>query len=337
MTQSSSSGSNSGAVFNFSPAVNIPGPTTIWSLRYTGQQRGRLGICSNSGEVRVIDMVEGPASALHASQYLPTNPYGGSAWHNNRYVSHTRTVELPWQHQREATDGSSRIIAFDWVSEQSAKHGQAMLALRPNREIDVIRVPIRNTLAQVTARQDLSIGSTDVAAIEARPYAASATPGAPYEQTNGAGAAEDFGPSDYSPEATFTEDFNDAALLCNHDSPHIGTLLASSTIQRERCRSGYLFDCHRNMETVVGNWQLERLWEIVNRYRENAADGAMVYKSLDMSYVGVAGVWSENIGNLGRRRLSPSRTKVDEAVRGLNTQRKIPAFGGERTAFEYHR
>ncbi|KAK5125313.1 hypothetical protein LTR85_000422 [Meristemomyces frigidus] len=337
ITQSSSSGSNSGAVFNFSPAVDISGPTTIWSLRYSGQQRGRLAICSSTGEVRVIDMIEGRTSALHSSEYLPANPYGGGAWHNNRYVSQIRTVEPPWQQQREATDGTSRIIAFDWLSEQIGEYGQAMLALRPNREVEVLRVPTSNPVAKVTARQDLSIGFQDVSLTEAKPYAATAKPGAPYEQAIGAGAAEDFGPSDYDPEASFTEGMDGAALLCSRDSPYIGKLLASSTVQRERCRSGYLFDCHKNMKVVAGNWQLERLWEIINRFREYAANGGMVYKSLDMSYIGVSGLWSETIGNYGRRQLSLSRIKVHEAIRGLNTQRKIPAFEGERTNFEYHR
>ncbi|KAK4548622.1 hypothetical protein LTR36_009532 [Oleoguttula mirabilis] len=335
--QSSSSGSNSGAVFNFSPAVDVPAPTTVWSLRYSGQRRGRLAISSNTGEVRVIDMVEGQTSALHASEYLPTNRYGGSAWHNNRYVSQVRTVEPPWQMQRDTTDGSHRIIAFDWVGQEEAGHEQIMLALRPNREVDVLRVPTTNPLAEVTARQDLSIGFQDGSLIEAKPYAATAKPGAPYEQATGAGGAEDFGPSDYDPEASFTEGMEGAVLTCSRDSPHIGKILASATVQRERCRSGYLFDCHSNMKIVLGHWQLERLWEIINRFREHAADAGMVYKSLDLSYVGVSGLWSENIGNQCRRRLSPSRVKAAEAIHGLNTQRKIPAFAGERTNFEYHR
>lgn len=312
-------------------------PTSIWSLRYSGQRRGRLALCSSTGELRVIDMVEEHTLALQASEYLPANPFGGTPWHTNRYVSQVRNIESSWHQQRDTSDGISRVTAFDWVGESTTASEQPMLALRPNREVDVLGVSSAILHAEVTARQDLSIGLEDLSLSEARPYTGTSKPGAPYEQAGVAGAAEDFGPQDYDPEASFSEHTDPARLQCGRDSPRIGRALASSTIQRDRCHHGYLFDCHKNMRIVAGNWQLERLWEIINRYQEHAAEGAMVYNSFDLSYVGVSGLWSEKAGNNVRRQPSPSRTRVEEAIVGLNATREIPAFDGERTNFPEHR
>ena len=319
MTQSSSSGSNSGAVFNFSPAVDIHAPTTVWSLRYSGQCRGRLAIHSSTGELRVVDMVEGCLSSTHSSEYAPVNPYGGTPWSTNRYISRMRKVQQS-SHQLgnvHDNDDGSRVIAFDWVSEETASGKQAMVALRPNGRVQTFKVPSADTYAEVTACQDLNMVLEDLTVCEARP--SKAISDIPQERTS------------------FSYEEGTAAVQCSRDSPLVGKLLASSTTQRERCRHGYLFDCHKNMQMVAGNWPLERLWEILGRFKEHAADEGMVYDSLDMSYIGVSGLWSEKIGNKARRQLSPSPTRVEKAIVGLNNRRELPAFEGERTSFPEHR
>ena len=53
---SASSSSHTGAVFEFRPAVDNSVKTTVWSLRYSGQRRGRLAVCSSNGEMKIIDM-----------------------------------------------------------------------------------------------------------------------------------------------------------------------------------------------------------------------------------------------------------------------------------------
>ncbi|KAK5136400.1 hypothetical protein LTR08_003526 [Meristemomyces frigidus] len=336
-SSSSSSGSNSGAVFNFSPAVDASAPTTVWSLRYSGQQRGRLAISSSTGELRVIDMVEGHASALHASEYLPVNPYGGSAWRSNRYVSQTWNVKSPWLQERDAVDGSLRCIAFDWMSGHEFDGDQAIVALQTNREVTVLRVPTSSPHAEVTARLDLSIGFRNLALTEARPHVSQPNYRAPYEQASMISAPEDFGPTDYDPEASFADYYGTADPLHRPDSVPIGKLLALAMVQSERCRNGYLFDCRKNVKIVAGHWQLERLWEIINRIQTQGADRGMTYKSLDLRYVGVSGLWSENAGNQARRQFSPSLTKIDDAIVGLNTVHEFPTFEGERTNFPEHR
>ena len=104
---------------------------------------------------------------------------------------------------------------------------------------------------------------------------------------------------------------------------------------RERCTEASAGPHH--LVQVESRWQLERLWEIINRYRENAVGGAMVAESLDLSFVEAAGICQEKIGNIHRRAHSPSPSKVEEAIYALISSRELPAFDGERTEFPEHR
>lgn len=336
MSQSQSGGSSSGAVFDFRPAVNTSTKTTVWSLRYSGVRRGRLAICSSTGELKVIDMVEGTINAPQPPEYLPVNPYGGSQWTNNRYVSESRVLERAFHDKQRGRDTKARIIAYDWISNETSTFEQSILALRPNREVDILSVPFAKAHAAITGRDDLALAYEDISITEPNTYSRQAPPKTPYEHTNGA-RPEDFGPLDYSGEVASQYDVEDTILQCESDSPRLRRLLAAPTVQRERCRRGYLFDCHKNMRIVAGNWQLDRLWEIVNRFQGQAEDDGMVCRGLDLSYVGIRGLWSENIGDNPNRRLSSSAGKVEDAISGLIEVKEIPNFEGERTNFPEHR
>ena len=327
--------SNNGAVFDFRTAVNKSVKTTVWSLRYSGQRRGRLAMCSSTGELKVIDMVEGRTGSQQSTDYNPFT--GGSGWSCNRYVSASRTLEQPYHDEQRGRENKTRIVAYDWVN-HTIKDSQPLLALRPNRDVEVLRVPFATPLAAITPRQDFSLAFDDITITEPKSYAGKAqqTVKAPYEQANGI-SPEDFGPLDYDGEADVPNGDIDTPGICDRNSARLGRLLATGTVHRERCRRGYLFDCRKNMEIAAGNWQLERLWEIINRFQEQAANEGMVYGNFDLSYIGISGLWSENVGSSPHRRLSFSPAKAAKAITGLNAAKAIPAFEGERTHFPEHR
>lgn len=254
---------------------------------------------------------------------------------SNRYVSETKALERAYDDPMYGRESNKRIIAYDWMGLGGRLEGQEILTLRPSRDVGTLRVPSSKPLADVTARNDLSVAYSNVSLVEAQSHNETAAAKAPYEQVNGL-KAEDFGPKEYDGE-TATQDGNGEAISLDRDTRKIRKLLATSAVQAERCRRGYLFDCTKNMEIVAGNWQLERLWEIVNRFREQAANGGMSHGGLDFSYIGVAGLWAEEIGPSPHRKLTPSPARVDDAIEGLNSAKDIPAFVGERTTFPEHR
>lgn len=328
LSQQNSSGTNSAAVLEFNPAVNNATPATIWSLRYSAQQRGRLAICSNLGELKVVDMIEGRDSLLHTSAYFPTNPFGGLAWSHNQYVSQTRNVQRPFVHGPDV-DSDDRLIAFDWIAGSRDAAAQEIIALRPSRRVDILRVPRCISHATVTARHDFSLAFADLSIVTARTPHATIKLEAPHEQHH---TAEDFGPYEYQGESV-SGDTHGRKLVCTPNSAQLADLLAASAVQRERCRRGYLFDCQQNMKVALGNWQLERLWEIVNRFREQALDDGMVAarQRLDLSFIGVAAVCLGKLGSHPNRRLNVLAGKIENAIVELAAARDLPPFVGERT------
>jgi hypothetical protein len=320
--------SNGVAVFDMRSAVDNSSRTSIWSLRYSGQRRGRLGICSSRGELRVVDMVEGSSTMLNAAEYVPVNSHGGTPWTTNRYVAQTRRVEGPHE-DAEDVRPNEKLIAFDWIFSDSAIEDQKVLALRPNRKVDILKVPCSIPHAAISARHDLGVAFHDLSVTEIDPNVEATKPNSDNIRT-----AEDFGP--YSGEPA-NETEAEKKLFCNRASPQLSRLLAPGTVQRQRCHQGYLFDCHENAKIIAGNWQLERLWEIVNRFCEQSANGGMVSESLDLSFIGVASVCSERLGSSPNRRLSPSPAKMEDAFAELAASRHLPAFDGQRTDYANHR
>ena len=350
MSQTTAVGSNLGAVFDFRPAMSTSVRTTVWSLRYSGERRGRLAICSSTGELKVIDMKEGKVANTRSNEwmnqesYLSSNASSGPQWTNpsfgadeninQPYVSEERVIEPACRDPKLA---DKRLIAYDWIRDSSDATSQRILALRPNREVDVLTVPSARKHAELTTRNDLSISFKDISITEARPYSQQTPAKAPYEQPTRA-EPEDFGPFEYAGETDSA--LEDGPLICDRDAPRLQRLLASSTIYRERCLQGYLFDCHKNAKIVAGNWQLGRLWEIVERFREQGADGGMTHNRLncDLAYVGVKSLWSEDVTNLAARRPHGGKPgNMRDAIIGLNKRNHLPAFEGPRTDFPEHR
>nr|POE88117.1 seh-associated protein 4 [Quercus suber] len=339
INQSSTGVSVNQPVFHFTNPLNQTSRDTVWSLRYSGQQRGRLGICSSAGELKIIDIVEGQTSLLQTSAYLPSNPFGGSPWTHNRYIAQTRDLERRATETAKVSLGKDRmprVIAFDWANDDNAGVGQGLITIRENRELEMRQVTSTNSSAEITARSDLSVGLNQLSLMEAKPYLHAARPTAPYERSNSVGAAEDFGPYTLTGDNLDLDEEREAQRY-SRSSPHLGRIIAQSTKHRDRCLRGYMWNEQRNIDIVAGDWQLERLWEIINRLKHQAADGNMVYKSLDLSFIGIAGVWSGEVGNYAKRTITPFPTKMEHAVPGINAAQSRPEYSGERTDYAEHR
>ncbi|QIW95509.1 hypothetical protein AMS68_001027 [Peltaster fructicola] len=313
----STSNSDNGAVFEFRPAFNHTSRSSVWMMRYSGICRGRLALCSSTGELKVIDMLEDrTVSAAQPEQHIQNAPSGNSSF-NRKRVRETRILEHPTVLQRNATPLTDRAIAFDWMSATDMEHSQGMLVLRASRTVNALQVLSHSAFA-VSARSALGFGLRDIRYVDARTSVLR-------EQCEG----EETGPKGLAivPSA--------ATAVSNKST--IAAVLSSGDVHQWRCKQGYRFDCLKNATIVAGDSQLEHMWQSIEQLKVLAADNKMVYGSIDFSYVGINGLWSEHAGASPQRRLSPSPTKPSEAIIGLNESRSLPGFEGERTDYAEHR
>lgn len=323
-------GISNGEVFNFRPVVDNTTKTTVWSLRFSGLQRGRLAICSSTGQLKVVDMSRDNDSRPASSEHRPYNPYGGGAWVSNRYVSKSQSIEKPWHDQHHGRPKESRIVAFDWIDQPHNNRGQPLLALRQNQEVTPFWMTTSSQRAEITARQDLCIASQ---------YLTITPPQAKHSRRTASTSSskEVCDKVELDDDGATHLDNRDEPLQLEPGSHGLAQLLSATSVQYHRCLNGYLFDCQKNEEMVAGNWMLERLWEIVNRFRLQAQDDNMVYSTLDLSYVGVTGIWLEKLGISSNRHLGNNRTSAYNAIVGLNAAQELPPFEGERTEYPEHR
>ncbi|KAK4978756.1 hypothetical protein LTR42_001256 [Elasticomyces elasticus] len=318
--QATAASSNSAAVLSITLAGDGAQPLTIRELRWSGSNPGRLAVSTSTGEIQMIDTKTAFHSPSFGAEYLPSNPYGGTTWDGKYYVAQTRTLRSSESSEEGRSATYSRVFGFDWIEGLEAGEDdlQKMIVLERDHDASVINVPGSKAPARGTARDNKRLMSNGSArsAIGNDMSVPDAAPIAPH-----AGA----------------DDVMRMNMTTPIPLPTLSKLDSSSPSPRERCQQGYLFDCRKNAEIISGEWHLERLWEIVDRLRTHAAENGMVYGSLDLSYIGIAGLWAEQIGNMHRRTLSRAQTSMPDAIIGLASSKEFPPFIGQRTGYPEHR
>ncbi|KAK4554937.1 hypothetical protein LTR86_008085 [Recurvomyces mirabilis] len=301
MSQQSFAGSTNGAVLSCRMPSMTGSPVLIRNLQWSGRTRGRLAISSNAGDIKVIDIRQSkPASTIDGLSQPPNNPYGGSQWRDKHYVSHTRLVSSPWHNA--APTGQSELIGFDWISGPVEEQTQRMILLSGSHYVTTVKVPDNYTQVHLSGQHNILISARSLRISDMR-----------------GDSGEEVDP------------------LSQPHVPSLSQLLIDSSISETRCRGGYLFDCDKNIQIVAADIRLERLWRIIRRFRSQARSDGMVCGSLDLSYIGVAAIWAEDIATDGRRYTQGSPIAVAEAIAGLISSRSIPQFEGARTSFPEHR
>lgn len=345
------------SVLDLRPAVDNTQTATIWSIRFSGLRRGRFAVMSSTGAVRLYDVATHSVNAK-SRVIASANFFGGTPWAGSQYVSKMHDIQYPHYDKLHPHDESRRVIAFDWVTNGSAE-GQSMLALRLTREVNILRAP-QPQLLEMTARDDLALCREDIAIIEPSrimPTAAEEVlevrrgmdmrlrPARRSMSSQHPGRRSiDFRPLNAQTLETLREP--SAAMqrtqtwLQGNVEPTVSPLirlenlpdaLALLNVHKRRCQEGYRFDCARNRQIIKEDTMLERLWAIIGRLESLATNGGMTSETMDLSYFGVQGIWTGNLGD-GKNRILPgkgfSTAGFDASLQYLVKQHGLPFLEG---------
>ena len=357
-TPSLESGSNS-AVLELRPATDDSQTTSVWSIRYSGSTRGRFCLLSSAGELKVYDTSH--SDIRIASRPPPANIQGGNPWVSPHYVARTHNLRQPVHDSQQAGQDKSRVIAFDWMSSADSR-GQSMLALHPDRKVDLIYAPNPYHL-NMTGRDDMTLCREDVliceptlrhksVADEVVAVRGSRNPDLPMA-LDSVGRSSSPGGADRTKhldqqnlralngsvttaaartERWLDDDLGKASKIVRQDD--FADSLALVAIQRRRCQEGYLFDCQRNTTIVSDNPDLVTLWSTIERLERLADGGGMISESLDLSFLGVSAVWEGKLGKSSNRVVT-SRSfmpaRFEDAVNGILERYGLPLFDGPDT------
>ncbi|KAH0367643.1 WD40 repeat-like protein, partial [Aureobasidium melanogenum] len=348
---------NNGAVLDLRPATDNSQTTSVWSIRYSGQKRGRFCVLSSTGEVKLYDTAQ---HKVHSKlRPASVNYYGGNPWTHSHYVARTHSLREPESSPRKDRT-SNKVIAFDWISTDD-RGSQAILALHPNRDVNLIYTPSPSHV-DITGRGDLSVCNTalslyepkdqypsvaqEVRALRKASESASSKQEEQYTSkvpTPASGPAQldhrnlkSLNGSNKAVTARTEEWLDDSMSKAPQivRNERVVDLLALSSVSRRRCQEGYLFDPTRNIEIVAEDSALVKLWGTIKRFEDLARDGGMASDTLDLSYLGVSNIWESKLGN-GPNRITSAHNTVPETfedvVRDILERHSLPEFVGVRT------
>jgi hypothetical protein len=348
---------NNGAVLDFRPATDNSQTTSVWSIRYSGRKRGRFGVLSSTGEVKLYDTAQ---HKVHSKlRPASVNYNGGNPWSHPHYVARTHNLRGPETGTRKDR-GSNRVVAFDWIS-MDDQDSQAMLTLHPNRSIDVIYTPNPSHI-NMTGRGDLSVCNRAVSLYEPKSKHSTVAeevralrrmPEVMIPDQKEQRSSKSHSPADglFQLDHRNVRSLNGATLAVAarteewlgrgvNKAPDIlrnekvVESLALSNVARRRCQEGYLFDAERNIEIVAEEPSLIKLWGTIKRFEDLARDGGMASDTLDLSYLGVSNIWEGKLGSGPNRVTSAQNTmpeRLEDVVHDILKRHNLPEFVGVRT------
>lgn len=109
-----------------------------------------------------------------------------------------------------------------------------------------------------------------------------------------------------------------------------------------RAKEKYLFHTKTNQKVVADDPWLQDVWAWVAGAEEAAADEAMKSYPLDLSYMGVYGIWMNDLGSKPNSRLTDGVTQPDVSgweriMNGVCKRQNIAHFEGAETMWPNHR
>jgi WD repeat-containing protein mio len=313
-----------GAVLELRPAIdhsttssnpNTSLNTSIWSLRFSGERRGRFFVLASTGEVKAYEIANNAVDTSYAT--TSTNPYGGSPWSSRVFIKQTQTiVQPPHNVPSLREDGPPRLMAVDFTTIDGMTSGQGLIALYLDRSVSFLRGLKEPAHTLISAQSDiLSIKDQKVSI----------------------GRASDSTQSIAHDLAELKGHEN--RMFPKSDRVGLDEALLRMQIPRRRCLEGYLLDCDKNKDICVDDPTLVEMWDIMARLRRLAQSETMVADTLDLTYLGVNSIWKRNIGKCVNRALTQpeSTLAVDESVHQIARIQHWPKFDRMQTQYPYHR
>ena len=300
-------------------AISQPGQ--IWSLRFSRTQRGCLGVLSSTGQLKTFsimtDFIPDTMRYEHARKT-------GAEWEESlaQPLLLDRTLEVQSPHSGQASDqpNPSRVISFDFMPMNKHSDRAQLLCLMGDQTIKAFAPNSHTTLT--LARQ-----------FEPEPEGKLLEKSEISPPKTQAGAVT----STFTQHLQHLRDQN-----VDHDLKLLKPLSRSS-IPRIRAKSGYLLSPEKNASIVSENRWLHAFWRWALWSSSISQGQGMVQDQLDLSHLGIHGLWMEEIDFRTREVGASSargsiRMQPGPRIKSLAERLQIDCGNmTETTEYPYHR
>jgi hypothetical protein len=353
----SSNAANTGAVLEFKPIVDNSQPASIWSIRYSGTKRGVFGVLANTGEFKVIELAQ-HTHDLKQTTKTPSN----SAWSSPHYTKVSHNLRYPLHDKEHQRDEKERVLAYDFMTAGSPLSGQCALALLPNREVEVLKVPPPAPKINVSALEEVykdrhwiarptpRHGTIAEDLIEVQNMAFNSKHGIDQDlgsSMNGSMSRMSLSNSQRSLPSSSTnhqtQDMHEDLVNLGYPEVKIplNDYLAVLQTAKRRTQEGYSLSCSKNKSIVANDPWLVDAWTLVDRMDAHAANDGMVGNGLDLKYLGVSAIWANELTMYDERLIDPdaktSQDMFSDAVKEIVEAMQLPPFTGTPTDYPENR
>ncbi|KIV80622.1 hypothetical protein PV11_08111 [Exophiala sideris] len=323
----------------------IESPGMIWSLRFSKAQRGHLGVLSSTGNLKVYDIVKDPASE---TSRIDQDGGQEASWENTPpqdiFLNRAQEVSNPNSDQAATQDEKSRIVSFDFTTSTS-RLGQPRIITLDG--LGVTSYTCTNPLPEPSALASVGFlcKGDNIAAQSASevPEPSHLVEGARQRAQPRNELKNTFKQSRQDrrvPDVKKLSSLENQAWYADlgyyeKDVP-LTDLLDLISAQRLRCQAGYLLNATKNKAIVSDSHWLQSFWAWIERAAKISRNGSMAHDNFDLSYVGVHGLWMEDI-KAKNRTLGPSSNKLGKIIENLVRRLNIPRIKGVATEYASNR
>ncbi|KAE8306322.1 KptA family-domain-containing protein [Aspergillus transmontanensis] len=323
--------------------------STIWSLRFSRTKRGCLGVLANTGHFKTYDVVKEYLSEEYRSSVDVTLGQGSSKNYPEQiYTKYVRDVSSPFNHPSRGYPESERIVSFDFLN-MSPSNEPTALTLSGNGQVNIITTKPPSPPVRLSS-QGLLIRGTSGDDADFRTISPLPSQGLRVSEVI-EDLRERILPSHDIQEVS--REIHPTKPLSSREARERALSLGASgnlvtaeealtllTINRLRCKEGYLFDAARNRRILADDPRLQGFWGWIERARNDSSNDSMIANGLDLNYVGVYDIWNNDLGEtLDTRHLEPdARLDISKVIVNLvREQLNLPETRGCETNYPEHR
>lgn len=259
---------------------NVTAPkSAIWSLRFSRTKRGCLGVLSSNGHLKTYNIVKEYVAEEYRSPIDRTLGQNSvSNYPEQIYTKSVRDVFTPFDHPSRGYEESERVVSFDFLNMSSSNESSA-LTLSADNKIKIVTVKPPPPPVRLSSNGTLVCGGPheDCNFKSLRPVGT--------EDSNIGKVAKDIrgralkrqNAQDASGQGRAIRDNPEQHLSSREERERllsVGTLgspltaeeaLTLLTVNRLRCKEGYLFNETRNKQLLADDPSLQDFWDWIER------------------------------------------------------------------------
>ncbi|KAL4921037.1 WD40-repeat-containing domain protein [Aspergillus aurantiobrunneus] len=284
--------------------------SVIWSLRFSRTKRGCLGVLSSTGHLKTYNIVKEYVTEEYRSPIDRTLGQNSvSNYPEQIYTKSVCDVFSPFDHPSRGYKESKRVVSFDFLNMSSSNEPSA-LTLSADNQVKIVTVKPPPPPVRLSSQGMLVRGGGDEQCDfqSIRPLGTEGSSIGTVTKDIRDSVLERQDEQDSSGKGRTIRDSPAQHLSSREERERmlsVGTLgspltaeeaLTLLTVNRLRCKEGYLFNGTRNKQILADDPSLQDFWDWIERARVDSASHSMIMNNVDLNYLGVFDVWTGDLG-----------------------------------------